>query len=70
MNVEITAVPLCAQAFFLQLDGKRFPAERCRRLSKTFTTKIIKNCAKAKFSVRLFGIGLNLVNSLEFIVYS
>ena len=51
VNIEITAVPLCAQAFFLLLGGKRFPAERCRRLSKTFTTKIQKIARKRKFSV-------------------
>ena len=42
VNVKITAVPLYAQAFFLLLGGKRFPAERCRRLFNTFATKIRK----------------------------
>ena len=48
VNVEITAVPLCAQAFFLLLGGKRFPAERCRHLSNTFATKIRKLCDMTK----------------------
>ena len=64
MNVEITAVLLCVQAFFLLLSGKRFPAERCRHLSKTFATKIIKVARKRKFSVSPFVVGLDLVESV------
>ena len=57
MNVEITAVPLCAQAFFLLLGGKRFPAERCRHLSKTFVTKVIKISVSRSFRV---GVGVSV----------
>ena len=51
VNVKITAIPLYAQAFFLLLSGKRFPAERRSHLFNTFATKIIKSCAKANLTL-------------------